>query len=206
MCRLDERIYISADGNRSKFEDSFPCDKAQPGKLCSKVKRRTTEYFPKRGTVPRRDGTPPPVDSVIPTVTGSYIVQQRRPSLTKREESIKREVVIDLGSKRNKGQKYSSNSTKRSSISAGAAYDNVAAEWQDEDASHTIRTSFPELPLPSASYGCSDAYSTTPNVAREDHHRHTSSVSSYGGSDVTPDSDYYLLTSTRGKKLSPVIH
>jgi hypothetical protein len=212
MCQLDERIYISAHGNRAKFEDSFPCDKAQPGKLCSKVKKKTTEYYPRNGIVPRRDGTPSPVNPATPTGTGSYLVQQRRPSLTKREESVKREIVIEFGSKRDKGKKYSSNSTKHSSISAGATYDDVAAESQDEDASHTIRTGLPELSLPSSGYECSDVDSTTPNVAHGYHHRHTSSVSSYMGSSktpslyVTPDPYYDLLASTRSKRFTPVSH
>lgn len=212
MCRVEERIYISAEGHRSKFEDSFPCDKARNGKLCSKVKRRTTEYFPKRG-IPR-DDTPSPINPPTPTGTGSYVVQQRRPSSSSGRPSTRdgqKTIIIDFGSKGHKSKRYSSTSSKRSSI--GATYDDVAVESPGSDASHTIRTGLPEAPLPPhAGYSHSDAYSTTPTVSHGYHHRHTSSTSSYTGSSRTPslyvtsDPDYDSPTNTRGTRLPPAIH
>jgi hypothetical protein len=74
MCRVEERIYISAEGHRSKFEETCPCDKARNGKLCSKVKTRTTEYYPKRGIVPRND-TPSLINPPTRTGTGTYLGQ-----------------------------------------------------------------------------------------------------------------------------------
>ncbi|OAL03271.1 hypothetical protein IQ06DRAFT_215784 [Phaeosphaeriaceae sp. SRC1lsM3a] len=213
MCRVEERIYISAEGHRSKFEDSFPCDKARNGKLCSKVKRKTTEYFPKRGIVPRND-TPSPINPPTPTGTGTYLVQQRRPSSSGGRPSTRdgqKTIIIDFGPKGNKSKKYTSGSSKRSSI--GATYDDVAVESPGSDASHTIRTGLPEAPLPpQAAYGHSDAYSTTPTVSHGYHHRHTSSTSSYTGSSRTPslyvtsDADYDSPTNTRGTRLPPAIH
>ncbi|KAH7382428.1 hypothetical protein DE146DRAFT_226763 [Phaeosphaeria sp. MPI-PUGE-AT-0046c] len=215
MCRVEERIYISAEGHRSKFEDSFPCDKARNGKLCSKVKRRTTEYFPKRAIVPR-DDTPSPINPPTPTGTGTgtYLVQQRRPSSSGGRPSTRdgqKTIIIDFGPKSHKSKKYTSGSSKRSSI--GAAYDDVTVESPGSDASHTIRTGLPEAPLPpQATYGHSDAYTTAPTISHGYHHRHTSSTSSYTGSSrppslyVTSDADYDPPSNTRGTRLPPAIH
>jgi hypothetical protein len=222
MCRVDERVYISAEGHRSKFEEAFPCDKAQKGRLCAKVKKRTTEYYPKKGVYARTD-SPSPVNPPTPTGTGSYIVQQRRPSSSGTRPStrdgpkaIKPEIIIEFGGKNSKGKKYvslSTNSYKRSSLGTTFA-DDDAIESPSSDAPHTIRTGFPDAPLPpqASVYGFSDTYSTAPTISHGYHHRQTSSTSSYTGSSRTPslyvtsDPDYESPTDTRNAKLSPAIH
>lgn len=222
MCRVEERVYISAEGNRSKFEEAFPCDKARKGRLCANVKKRTTEYYPKKGAIPRND-SPSPINPPTPTGTGSYLVQQRRPSSSGGRPStrdgpkaIKPEIIIEFGAKNNKGKKYvslSTNSYKRSSLGA-SSLDDVAIDSPSSDASHTIRTGFPEAPLPpqASVYGYSDSYSTTPTISHGYHHRHTSSASSYTGSSRTPslyitsDPDFESPTNTRGTRLPPAIH
>jgi hypothetical protein len=214
MCRLVERVYINADGHRSKFEDSFPCDKARNGKLCSKAKKRTTEYHTKRDSIPPRGDTPSPVNPPTPTGTGTYLVQQRRPSLSGGRPSTRdgqKSIIIDFGPKSYKSKKYTLGSNKHLSI--GATYDDIAVESPGSDASHTIRTGLPEAPLPpQASYDHSDTYSTASNVSHGYYHRHTSSTSTYPESSripslyVTSDTDYDFPTNTRSTKLPPTIH
>jgi hypothetical protein len=215
MCRVDERVYITAEGHRSKFEEAFPCDKARNGRLCPKVKKRTTEYYPKKGVYTRND-SPSPVNPPTPTGTGSYIVQPRRPSSSggrpsTRDEpkAIKPEIIIEFGAKNNKSKKYvslSTNTYKRSSLGA-TSIDDIAVESPSSDASHTIRTGYVETPLsPQASgYGYPDV------VSRGYHNRNTSSTSSYAGSSRTPslyitsDPDYESPTTSR-PRLAPAIH
>jgi hypothetical protein len=74
MCRIDERVYIRADGQRQTFEDSFPCHKSKQGKLCSNVKRKITEYYPKLKPIIRdsRDGTTSPASYDPPNSLASY--------------------------------------------------------------------------------------------------------------------------------------
>ncbi|CAO2652717.1 Nn.00g021280.m01.CDS01 [Neocucurbitaria sp. VM-36] len=225
MCRVDERIYISADGHRSKFEEAFPCDKAPRGRLCSKVKRRTTEYYPKKGTMSSRDDTPSPINPPTPTGTGTYLTQPRRPSGTVArpstrdgQKAIKPEIIIEFGSKKSKGTKYPSVSVstgtyKRSSLGASSVGSgDIAVESPGSDASHTIRTGFPEAPLPpSATFGHSDGYIPTPTTPHAHHHRHTSSTSSFTNSSRTPslyitsDPDYDSPTSHRTARYPPTI-
>jgi hypothetical protein len=218
MCRVEERIYIGAEGNRSKFEEAFPCDKARKGKLCPKVKTRTTEYYPKKGIIPRND-TPSPTNPPTPTGSGPYIVQPRRPSSSggrpptrDGQKAIKPEIIIEFGAKNNNGKKYvsvSTNSYKRSSLGASSV-DDIAVESPGSDASHTIRTGYPDAPLPPQTtiYGHSDPYNTSHGY----HHRHTSSTSSYTDSSRTPslyvtsDLDYDSPTNTRSTRLPPAIH
>jgi hypothetical protein len=222
MCRVEERIYISAEGHRSKFEEAFPCDKARKGKLCPKVKTRTTEYYPKKGIIPRND-TPSPTNPPTPTGTGSYLVQPRRPSSSggrpptrDGQKAIKPEIIIEFGAKNNNGKKYvsvSTNSYKRSSLGA-SSLDDIAVESPGSDASHTIRTGYPDAPLPPQTtiYGHSDSYNTVPTISHGYHHRHTSSTSSYTDSSRTPslyvtsDLDYDSPTNTRSTRLPPAIH
>ncbi|OAL45820.1 hypothetical protein IQ07DRAFT_614726 [Pyrenochaeta sp. DS3sAY3a] len=219
MCRVEERIYIGADGHRSKFEESFPCDKSRGGRLCSKVKRRTSEYYPKNGTKVR-DDTPSPINPPTPTGTGTYITQERRPSATVVRPSTrdgKREIVIEFGGKKGKSSKYPSVSVstgtyKRSSMGGSSIGSNdVAIESPGSDASNTIRTGFPDAPLPpSAIYGSSVA---TPTVAHG-HHRQTSSTSSFTGSSRTPslyitsDPDYDSPVTYRTGRNNgpPIVH
>ncbi|KAH6027842.1 hypothetical protein HBI83_049120 [Parastagonospora nodorum] len=214
MCRVEERIYITAEGHRSKFEEAFPCEKARKNRLCANVRTRTTEYYPKRGTN-LRDSTPSPIGPPTPTGSGSYIVQPRRPSSSGGERpstrdgpKIKPEIIINFSGQNKKGKRYvhvSTGSYKRSS-------DEIAIESPDSDASHTIRTGYPEASLPPQAtiYGHPDVYGTAPTHGY--HHRHTSSTASYTGSSQTPsllvtsDVDYDSPTTTRAARLQPAIH
>ncbi|KAF1843253.1 uncharacterized protein K460DRAFT_315353 [Cucurbitaria berberidis CBS 394.84] len=224
MCRIEERIYIRADGHRSKFEEAFPCDKSRGGKLCSKVKRRKTEYYPKKATV-TRDDTPSPINPPTPTGTGTYLTQQRRPSGTGSrpstrdgQKAIKPEIIIEFGAKKGKGTKYSSVSVstgtyKRSSMGASSVGSGeIAVDSPGSDASHTIRTGFPEAPLPPpAAFGHSDGYYATPTAPHTQHHRQTSSTSSFTGSSRTPslyitsDPDHDSPTGHRPARYPPTI-
>ena len=208
------------------FEDAYPCDKARHGRLCAKVKRRTTEYYPKKGTIARND-TPSPINPPTPTGTGTYLVQQRRPSSSSgrpstsdKTKAIKPEIIIEFPSRNDKSKKYpsisvSGKASKRISIGSGSI-DDVAVESPGSDASHTIRTGYPEASLPPhpAAYGHADGYNTPPTISRGHgyHHRHTSSTSSYTGSSqppslyVTSDPDYDSPTKTRDARLPPAIH
>jgi hypothetical protein len=210
MCRVEERVYISAEGNRSKFEDTFPCSQARSGRLCPNVKKRTTEYYPKKAIAPRND-TPSPINPPTPTGTGSYLVQQRRPSSSGGRPSTRdgpKSIIIDFGS--NKSKKYAGNAHKRPSLNASSA-DDIAIESPGSD---TVRTGYPEAPLPpqTAVFGHTDDYITPPSTSHGYHHRHTSSSSSYTGSSRTPslyvtsDPDYESPASTRSTKLPPAIH
>ncbi|KAF1940444.1 hypothetical protein EJ02DRAFT_230161 [Clathrospora elynae] len=225
MCRIEERIYISADGHRSVFEDPYPCEKVRGGRLCSKIKRRTTEYNHKRGTT-SRDDTPSPINPPTPKGTGTYLVQQRRPSgsgtrppIRDGPKPIKPEIIIEFGSKKDKGKKYSSVSVStkgynRSSL--GTAYigsNDTAIESLGSDASYTIRTGFPEAPLPpSATFSQPNSYIATPNVTHGYHHGHTSSASSFTGSSHPPSlyvtSDDYdsPITQRTAKYPATIIH
>ncbi|KAF2029712.1 hypothetical protein EK21DRAFT_67159 [Setomelanomma holmii] len=222
MCRVEERVYVSADGHRSKFEDTFPCDKASRGRLCANVKKRTTEYYPKKNVISRHD-TPSPVNPPTPTGTSTYLVQKRRPSSSSgrpstgdKTKAFKPELIIEFGSKNDKSKKYpsislSSTASKRISIGSGSI-DDVAVESPGSDASHTIRTGYPEAALPPSAtpYGHSDGYNTTPTFSRGHgyHHRHNSSTSSYTGSSRTPslyvtsDPDYDSPTNTREARVT----
>lgn len=225
MCRIEERIYVGADGHRSKFEEAFTCDKSRGGRLCSKVKRRTTEYYPKNGTLPR-ESTPSPITPPTPTGSGTYLIQQRRPSGTSvrpstrdGQKAIKPEIIIEFGSKKGKGSKYPSVSVstgtyKRSSMGDSSVGSNdIAIDSADSDESHPIRTGFPDAPLPTpVAFGQGDGFIPTPNVPRS-HHRQTSSASSFTGSSRTPslyvtsDPDYDSPTSQRTARYpSTIIH
>ncbi|KAH7361303.1 hypothetical protein BKA66DRAFT_425700 [Pyrenochaeta sp. MPI-SDFR-AT-0127] len=224
MCRIEERIYVNANGHRSKFEEAFPCDKSRGGKLCSKVKRRTSEYHPKNGAM-SRDDTPSPINPPTPTGAGTYLTQPRRPSGSGSRPStrdgqkvIKPEIIIEFGPKNSKSTKYpsvsvSTGSYKRSSLGASSIGSNdVAIESPGSDASHTVRTGFPEAPLPpSVAFGRSDNYIATPTVPQGRHHRHTSSSSSFTGSSRTPslyvtsDPDYDSPTNQRTARYSSTV-
>ncbi|KAH8706127.1 hypothetical protein GQ44DRAFT_629757 [Phaeosphaeriaceae sp. PMI808] len=219
MCRVEERVYIGADGNRSKFEDTYPCNKARNGRLCAKVNRRTTEYYPKKGTISRND-TPSPINPPTPVGTGTYIVQQRRPSSSGGRPStrdglkaIKPEIVIEFGSKNDKNKVSVSAKTYKRPTIVTSSVDDVAVESLASDASHTIRTGFPEAPIPPlvTPYAHTDSYGTTPTIHHGYHHRQTSSTSSFTGSSRTPslyvtsDPDYDSPTTTRNTRLPPAI-
>lgn len=223
MCRLEERVYISPEGHHSKLEDSFPCDKSQNGKLCSKVNKRTTEYYPKRTGIPPRGDAPSPVNPPTPTGAGTFSLQRTSSSsygrLVIRDGQLA--ISTDLSPKSHKSKKYNLGSNEH--VSVNATDDDVAVESPGSDASHTIRTGFPKAPLPpQADYDPSDAYRTTPTVSHGYHHRHISSppthtgpsrtASSYTGSSrapslyVTSDPDYDSPSDKRSTNIPPAIH
>ncbi|KAF2243112.1 hypothetical protein BU26DRAFT_126576 [Trematosphaeria pertusa] len=197
MCRVEERVYITADGRRQTFEDTYHCDKAHRGKLCSKVKRRTTEYFKPAPSQVSRDDASSPASNNPPTPTGTYYVERREPSGVARRPStrdgqrvtaLKPEIIIEFGAKKDKSKKYphphvslsASKSYKRSSLGTASIGSNeVAVESPGSDASYPIRTGFPEAPVPPTDpFGQAPGYTTRPAVPQS-HHRHTSSASSY---------------------------
>lgn len=223
MCRVEERVYIGADGNRSTFEDAYPCDKSRNGRLCSKVKKRTTEYYPKKGALARNEASSP-ITPPTSTGTGSYLVQQvrptsssGRPSTLDGQKSTKpgREIIIEFGSSKDRSKKYPSISvstkpTKRSSYGASSVASNEIAI--DSPGSDSIRTGFPEAPLPpqASLYGQSDGFNhMTPTLSHGFHHRHTSSTASSRTPSlyVTSDPDYDSPTHSRTPRIpSTVVH
>lgn len=212
MCRVEERVYITADGHRSRFEDTFPCDKSRKGKLCADAKKRTTEYYPKKGGATRSD-TPSPVNPPTPTGTGAYIVQRRPSSSGGRpptRDSASKNLIIEFASSKSKGKKYPSVSIsakpsnyKRSSLGT-SSNDDIAVNSPGSDDSHTLYTGFVDAPL--ATYG-------QPNLPHGyHHHRHTSSTSSYSSSSqppsllVTSDPELDSPPNGRSARLPPAIH
>ncbi|KAF2684294.1 hypothetical protein K458DRAFT_29970 [Lentithecium fluviatile CBS 122367] len=200
MCRVEERVYIGSDGRRQIFEDKFPCDKSHRGKLCSKVKRRTTEYFPKQPPpIISRDDASSPLSSnnppTPPAGTGSYLVEERRPSITGARPSTRdSKIVIEFGGSRKDGKskKYplvtvSNKAYKRSSLGGTSVTSNEGAiESPGSEASYTIRTGFADVPVPPTDHlGQSQGYRTRHDVPQS-HHRHVSSSSSHTTSSQPP--------------------
>jgi hypothetical protein len=188
MCRVEERVYFSSEGHQTKFEDEFPCDKSRNGRLCSNVKRRSTEYYPNKGRVSHEDGAPPaPLNPPTPTGSGSYLVQQRPP--TRRDgrrdgpKAIKPEIIIEFGSKKDRGKKYTSVSlnTARKRASLGATSSDVEIESDGSDASYVIRTGFPDAPVSPPGSSATDASRT---YARKYAHSTASGSSNSASSQV----------------------
>lgn len=216
MCRIEERVYVSADGKRSMFEERFPCDKARHGKLCAKVKKKTSEYHIKSGSFPG-DNTP------TPTGAGTYLVQQRRPSSNggrpstrDGQKTIAPDIIINFNSKKDSGKRYSgvtvsTKAHKRPSLMASPiGLNDLIDDSPASDASHTIRTGFPDAPLPAPTVsGHPESY--MPSVSHGYHYRQTSSVSSFNASSqppslcVTSDLDYESPDSRRSARPSPKI-
>lgn len=145
MCQIDERVYVRTDGHRSVFHDTRQCDRGRRrGKTCSDAKIRITEY---------RDPTSSPIPSS--PVTPSYQTRTRRPSMSSRPStregpvtSLKPEMHIAIGSKKGKGKSYPTVSitvgkSHRSSMGSTSAF-----ESPDSEASHAVRTGFPDAPAP----------------------------------------------------------
>lgn len=197
MCRVEERVYISADGHRQTFEDPFLCHRSKHGKMCSNVKRRTTEYFPKPPVTRDDTSSPASINPPTPTGTGSYLVEQRRPSIVERRPStregprpLKPEIIIEFGPRKDRSKKYpaiSVKSYKRTSLGASSiGSTDVAIESPGSDASFTVRTGLAETPVPLANpYQQPSGYTTRPALPHS-HHRHTSSASSFTTSSQPP--------------------
>lgn len=199
MCRVEERVYVGANGTRQTFEDSFPCHKARRGKLCSNVTRKTTEYHSRPPQVARDDtSSPASYNPPTPTSNGTYLVQQRQPQGVSRrpstkEKVVKPEIIIEFGSRKDKSKKYPSSSSKgykRSSLGASSIGSNdIAIDSPGSDPSYPIRTGFPEASVPPSQ---PPAYTTRP-AAPLSHQRHTSSAS---GSSLTTSSQPPSLYAT----------
>jgi hypothetical protein len=205
MCRIEESVEFSPEGRPLTSSRIRLCDKARNKRPC----RDATvipppRYNPKRGSL-SRDDTPSPVNPPTPTNTGTYLVQTRRPSGSGSRPStrdgqrpINNEIIIQIGSKKDKGKKYprisvSSKPYDRSSIGSVGSHD-VAVDSVGSDASYTYRTGFPEAPLPPpATFDQHTSYLTTPTVPYGHNSRLTPSASSsqtpslYVASDVEYD-------------------
>ncbi|KAF2730834.1 hypothetical protein EJ04DRAFT_29375 [Polyplosphaeria fusca] len=185
MCRIEERVYITPDGTRRQFEESYPCHKSRHGKLCKDAKRKVTEYY---SPPPARDSNSSPASYNPPTPTGNgtYLVQKRQPAGVSRQPSTSRgtgktiepKIIIEFGSKKDKGKKYpSSKGYKRSSYAGSIGSNEIAIESPGSDASFTVRTGYPENAASSAEPLHPTAYNTRPAVPLG-HRRDTSSASS----------------------------
>lgn len=211
MCRIEEKIYIGADGKRRLFQDTFDCDRARRrGKRCSKPDKRTREYI---GAPPfARDEAASPASNNPPTPTGvgSYIVEERRPSGSGRRpslkptSSLKPEIVIQIGggSRKDKDKRYPhkySTTYKRSSLGASSTASNeIAVESPGSDASYPIRTGLPETTVPQTPpFGQPHGY--TRHVVPQQVHRHTTSASS-----VTTSQTPSLYTTSETEPESPL--
>jgi len=192
MCRIEERIYIDSDGRRRIFEDNFLCENAHRGKLCSKVKKKTTEYFSKQPqpAISRDDASSSLSSNNPPTPpagTGSYLVEERRPSKARARPSAKdSKIVIEFGASKKDGKSKSYSliappniAKKRSSPGATfATSDEVAIESSGSDASYTIRTGFPEIAVPPPNHQDESQGSWHRHDLPKSHHRRVPSSSS----------------------------
>jgi hypothetical protein len=229
MCRIEERVYITAEGHRAKFEESFPCDKSRNGRLCAKVKRRTVEFYAKKGA--NSQGEPTSLATKNPpgpTDSKPLIIQQRRPDVQVRQPSFRRpsissadptsrgritavkpNIIIEFGSRSNKSKKYQSASRGKEANRGPELQtdmDDTGIEFSDSDASHTFRTGFREAPLPPLQgYRVSE-------VVPAFTYRHTSSGESYSSGGVpslvssTSDdesSTYQSSVSATSRRLPP---
>lgn len=141
MCRVDERVYVRADGHRSQFQDTTLCDRGKRrGKMCSKVDVRRTEY-------------PDPTSSPIASspVTPNHHTQARRPSVSSRSstregsvKSLKPEIHVALTMRNGMPQvSITTGKSKRESSGSTSAHESAGSE-----ASYTVRTGFPDISPP----------------------------------------------------------
>ncbi|USP74708.1 uncharacterized protein yc1106_01982 [Curvularia clavata] len=171
MCRMEgDRIY--------------PCDKARSGRPCRDVRRVPTSYIHQRGS--SRDDTPSPVNPPTPTSSGTYLTTRRRPSnsgsrpSTRDGPRINPEIIIEFGSKKGKSSKYPSVSvsakTHKRHSSGSFGSNDAAVDSGESEASYTIRTGFPEAPLPPSAFDQPSTFLSTPSHGL--YPRHTPSASS----------------------------
>jgi hypothetical protein len=211
MCRIEEKVYVGSDGRSRTFQDTFDCDRARRrGKRCSKPEIRTREY---RGAPPiARDDAPSPASNNPPTPTGlgSYVVEERRPSVTggrrpslRPGSSAKPEIIIQIGSKKDRGAKYLRTyvpkTYKRSSLGASPTASNeIAVDSPGSDASYPIRTGLPDTTVPQTPpFGHPQGYTTRRAVPQT--HRHNASTSS-----VTTSQTPSLYTTSETESDSPL--
>ena len=223
MCRIEERVYIGGDGLRTSYDVHYPCSKERSDRPCPDAKRTTKRSSHRRESFSRED-TPSPVNPPTPTSSGTYLVQQRRPSgsgsrpsTRDGQRTIKPEIVIEFGSKKDKGKKYpavavSTNTYNRSSLASLGSND-LAIDSPGSESSYIYRTGFPEatLPPPSA-FSQPNSYITTPTTPHGYHHRQTPSASSsqtpslYVTSDPEYDYDPPTPRQRTGRYPPTIIH
>ncbi|CAA9961888.1 hypothetical protein PTMSG1_05265 [Pyrenophora teres f. maculata] len=189
MCRIEERVYMGRDGVRTTYDVHYPCSKERSDRTCPDA-TRTTKWSSHRRESFSRDDTPSPINPPTPTSSGTYLVQQRRPSSSGSRPStrdgqrtIKPEIIIEFGSKKDKGKKYPAvsvvaNTYNRTSLGSLGSND-AAIDSPGSEASYIYRTGFPEatLPPPSA-FSQQNSYIATPTTSHGYHHRPTPSASS----------------------------
>ncbi|KAA8622865.1 hypothetical protein PtrSN002B_000730 [Pyrenophora tritici-repentis] len=220
MCRIEERIYMGRDGVRTSYDVHYPCSKERSDRTCPDA-TRTTKWSSHRRESFSRDNTPSPINPPTPTSSGTYLVQQRRPSgsgsrpsTRDGQRTIKPEIVIEFGAKKDKGKKYpsvsvSSNTYNRTSLGSLGSND-AAIDSPGSESSYIYRTGFPEatLPPPSA-FSQPNSYIATPTASHGYHHRPTPSASSsqtpslYVTSD--PELDYDPPTPRQRTRYPPTI-
>ncbi|KAF2257870.1 hypothetical protein CC78DRAFT_170594 [Lojkania enalia] len=205
MCRVEERVYIGADGRRRKFEDVTPCHHSRHGKLCSNVKRSIKEYPNALPIGASYDGTSShsSYDPPTPSGGGSYYVERRAPGSGKRPDRGVKEIIIDFGKK---NKKYpSSRSQKRTSLTNSIGSNDGAIESPGSEASYTIRTGFPEASIaPEDQLHQAQGFNTR-TAAPRSHHRHTSSASASSVPSLCATSDPDSPTRRRPARYPPTI-
>ncbi|RII23115.1 hypothetical protein CUC08_Gglean011937 [Alternaria sp. MG1] len=97
-----------------------------------------------------------PINPPVPTGSGAYLVQARRPSRSSSRPSIRDgqrpEIIIEFGSKKDKAKKYpsisvSSKPFNRYSLGSRGSHEAaIESDSEGSEASYTLRTGFPEVP------------------------------------------------------------
>ncbi|KAH6872553.1 hypothetical protein BKA58DRAFT_148154 [Alternaria rosae] len=219
MCRIEQREEFTPDGRPLTSSRACLCAKARGDKPCRDAVIVPIRYIPRSGSM-GRDNTPSPTNPPTPT-TSTYLVQTRRPSGSGSRPStrdgqrpISNEIIIEFGTKKDRGKKYPllSVSTKpydRSSLGSIGSHD-IAVDSVGSDASYTYRTGLPEAPLPPpATFDHHSSYLTTPTAPYGQRSRHIPSASSSQTPSlyVASDAEYDPPARQRStKRSSTVIH
>ncbi|KAH8727555.1 hypothetical protein GQ44DRAFT_89985 [Phaeosphaeriaceae sp. PMI808] len=171
MCRVEEHIYFDKDGNRSKFENYIFCRMSNNGRPCTKVKRRTTEYYHKKETIDRND-TPSPVYAPTPDGAGPY---HRRPHRNfslfgQSSTGVNLESDIAFGSEDNKNEASMPIKTHCQLSRTNSSISDADIESSDSDGSYEIRTDFSSrasTPPPAKIISHKDKLGTTQRTSNE---------------------------------------
>ncbi|KAG9203502.1 hypothetical protein G6514_002869 [Epicoccum nigrum] len=201
MCRVDERVYVRADGHRSVFQEDFMCEKGkQLRRICPDAKVRRTEY---------PDPTSSPIASSPITPNGPlYHARPRRPSTSSRPStkdgpvaSLKPEIHIEFSAK--KGIQITTGKTKRSSGGSSSAYESPSSE-----ASHTVRTGYPDIsPPPLSRGGLRPSSGPYRNLSSDESHSGSSHVAhTYHTSDGYDTPSLATGTTSASSGGRPIIH
>ncbi|KAL6155035.1 hypothetical protein ACJBU6_06638 [Exserohilum turcicum] len=143
--------------------------------------------------------------------SGSRIARPHRPS-TRDGQRINPEIIIEFGSKKGKGGKYSSvsfSTKNQKHPSLGSLGSNDAAvDFADSEASYTLRTGFPEAPLPPpAAYDQPNTFLPTPPMPHGYYSPYTPSASSSQTPSLTipSEADFDLPATRRATRPSATI-